>query len=134
MCTAIRFNERYFGRTFDFERSFGESLVVTPREKMKILEARNRYAMMGVGVIFEDTPLYFDGVNEWGLAMAALNSRFLPSIPRGIILEHLFPREVLSPRSSDFAGASQRQGKCFRRSPLPMSRSFRAAEHRLSIG
>lgn len=76
MCTAIRFNERYFGRTFDFERSFGESLVVTPREKMKILEAKNRYAMMGVGVIFEDTPLYFDGVNEWGLAMAALNFPF----------------------------------------------------------
>ncbi len=73
MCTAIRFNERYFGRTLDFERTFGESLVVTPREKMQIIESRNRYAMMGIGVIIGDTPLYFDGVNEWGLAAAALN-------------------------------------------------------------
>ena len=73
MCTAIRFNERYFGRTFDFERSFGESLVVTPREKMKILDSHNRYAMMGVGVLADRVPMYFDGVNEWGLAAAALN-------------------------------------------------------------
>lgn len=73
MCTAIRFNERYFGRTLDYERSFGEELVVTPREKMQIMEAKNRYAMMGVGVVLGDTPLYFDGVNEWGLAAAALN-------------------------------------------------------------
>ena len=73
MCTAIRFNERYFGRTLDYEKSFGESLVVTPREKMQILGAANRYAMMGVGVILGDTPMYFDGVNEWGLTAAALN-------------------------------------------------------------
>lgn len=73
MCTAIRFNERYFGRTFDYERSFGETLVVTPREKMQILASENRYAMMGIGVIFEGLPMYFDGVNEWGLSMAALN-------------------------------------------------------------
>lgn len=73
MCTAIRFNDRYFGRTLDFERSFGEGLVVTPREKMPVLESTNRYGMMGVGKLFGDTPLYFDGVNEWGLAAAALN-------------------------------------------------------------
>ena len=73
MCTAIRFNDRYFGRTLDFERSFGEGLVVTPREKMPLLESTNRYGMMGVGKLFGDTPLYFDGVNEWGLAAAALN-------------------------------------------------------------
>jgi choloylglycine hydrolase len=73
MCTAIRFNERYFGRTFDFERSFGESLVITPREKMRILESHNRYAMMGIGVLCFDIPMYFDGVNEWGLVAAALN-------------------------------------------------------------
>ena len=73
MCTAIRFNERYFGRTFDYERGFGERLIVTPRERTRILGADNRYAMMGVGVIFEGTPLYFDGVNEWGLIVAALN-------------------------------------------------------------
>jgi choloylglycine hydrolase len=73
MCTAIRFNSRYFGRTLDFERSFGEEMVVTPRGVMPIMESRNRYAMMGVGVVMNGTPMYFDGVNEWGLAAAALN-------------------------------------------------------------
>ena len=73
MCTAIRFNNRYFGRTLDFERGFEEELVVTPRDSMQLLEASNRYSMMGVGVVSDGIPLYFDGVNEWGLAAAALN-------------------------------------------------------------
>lgn len=73
MCTAIRFNDRLFGRTFDFERSFGEEIVVTPRGGMRIGEAENRYAIMGVGIKNGGTPLYFDGINEWGLSAAALN-------------------------------------------------------------
>lgn len=99
MCTAIRFNERYFGRTFDYEKSFGETLMVTPREKMQILASSNRYAMMGVGVNFEGTPMYFDGINEWGLTMAALNfphfaAYRLPvmngtNIPSGRLIAHV---------------------------------------------
>ena len=95
MCTAIRFNERYFGRTLDFERSFGESLVVTPREKMRLLDSHNRYAMMGVGVLEGGVPMYFDGVNEWGLAAAALNFpkyaqyRSEDGVGRGIFAGHL---------------------------------------------
>lgn len=73
MCTAIRFNSRYFGRTLDFERSFGEQMVVTPRGVMPIMESKNKYAMMGVGVVMDGAAMYFDGVNEWGLAAAALN-------------------------------------------------------------
>ena len=73
MCTAIRFNEKYFARTLDFERSFGEEMLITPRGKMRIGEADNRYAMMGIGVLRSGLPLYFDGVNEWGLSAAALN-------------------------------------------------------------
>ncbi len=73
MCTAIRFNDRLFGRTLDFESSFGEQLVITPRGRIRIGEAENRYAIMGVGIKNGDTSLYFDGVNEWGLAAAALN-------------------------------------------------------------
>lgn len=73
MCTAVRFNESLFGRSFDFERSFGEELVITPRGRMRIGQAENRYAIMGVGIKNEGTPLYFDGVNEWGLSAAALN-------------------------------------------------------------
>jgi choloylglycine hydrolase len=73
MCTAIKFDERFFGRTLDFEHSFGEELIVTPRDRMHIGESVNRYAIMGIGVKNGHTPLYFDGVNEWGLASAALN-------------------------------------------------------------
>ena len=73
MCTAIRFNERLFGRTFDYERSYGEELVITPRGRMRVGQAENRYAIMGIGIKNEHAPLYFDGVNEWGLTAAALN-------------------------------------------------------------
>ncbi len=73
MCTAIRFNDRLFGRTLDVEKSYGEELIVTPRGRMRIGESENRYAIMGIGVMMGDTPLYFDGVNEWGLCAAALN-------------------------------------------------------------
>ena len=73
MCTAVRFNDRFFGRTFDFESSFGEEMVITPRGRMRVGQAENRYAFMGVGLKNEGTPLYFDGVNEWGLVACALN-------------------------------------------------------------
>lgn len=75
MCTAVRFNEKFFGRTLDFERSFGEELILVPRDKIHLLDSQNRYAMLGVGVMDGERPLYFDGVNEWGLCCAALNFR-----------------------------------------------------------
>ena len=74
MCTAIHMrDEGLFGRTFDYERSFGERVVFTPRDFMPILEAKNRYAMLGVGVVRDNFTLYFDGMNEWGLCGGALN-------------------------------------------------------------
>lgn len=72
MCTAINLNG-VFGRTFDYERSFGEEIIVTPREKVVYGQAKNRYAMLGVGVVRGESTLYFDGINEWGLCGAALN-------------------------------------------------------------
>lgn len=74
MCTAIHLcNEGLFGRTLDFESSFGEGVVFTPREFMRMGEARNRYSMLGVGVVKDNATLYFDGMNEWGLTGAALH-------------------------------------------------------------
>lgn len=73
MCTAINMGGRFFGRTLDVERSYGEGLVLTPRERTKIGEASNRYAIIGMGILEKDVPMYFDGMNEWGLAAAALN-------------------------------------------------------------
>ena len=74
MCTAIHLSdERLFGRTLDYEKGFGEEVIFTPREFMRMGDARNRYSMLGTGVVMETSTLYFDGMNEWGLCGAALN-------------------------------------------------------------
>lgn len=79
MCTAATYKTKdfYFGRTLDYEFSYGEEITVTPRNfsfhfrTMGIME--NHYAMIGMAHIVEDYPLYYDAVNEKGLAMAGLN-------------------------------------------------------------
>ena len=79
MCTAIsdRKNGFLFGRTLDLEISYGERIILTPRHK--ILDflhqppAPEHHAILGIGILFEDFPLYFDAINESGLAIAALN-------------------------------------------------------------
>lgn len=79
MCTAISFNSsrHLFCRTLDLDSSHGESVVCTPRSfrlnnrhRSSLLE---HYAILGVGCVFDDTPLYYDAFNEKGLAAAALN-------------------------------------------------------------
>ncbi len=78
MCTAMSFRSKdhYFGRTLDYERSFGESVVVMPRNfplTFRALPQLDRhYAMVGMASVAEGYPLYYDGVNEKGLAMAGL--------------------------------------------------------------
>ncbi|MBO5845267.1 MAG: choloylglycine hydrolase [Clostridia bacterium] len=79
MCTAISDNHRrhLFGRTLDLERSYGEELIVTPRAfplKFKYSDTLSEhFAMIGIGHICNGEPLYYDAVNEKGLAVAALN-------------------------------------------------------------
>ena len=79
MCTAISINEKYsiFGRTLDLETSYGEMLVITPK-KFRVgfsreETAKTQLALMGIACVQNRTPLYYDAVNEKGLAMAALN-------------------------------------------------------------
>lgn len=79
MCTAVTYKTKdfYFGRTLDYEFSYSEEVTITPRNfplsfrDMGTLE--NHYAMIGMAHVVEDYPLYFDAVNEKGLAMAGLN-------------------------------------------------------------
>lgn len=79
MCTAITYKTKdfYFGRTMDYEHSYGESVVVTPRNFplpfREIGTLQTHYAIIGMALVAEGYPLYFDGVNEKGLGMAALN-------------------------------------------------------------
>ncbi len=79
MCTAInlRTDSHYFGRTLDLDRSYGEEVVVTPRNYplvfRKMPTIGSHLAFVGMATIAGDTPLYYDAVNEAGLAMAGLN-------------------------------------------------------------
>ena len=79
MCTAATYKTKdfYFGRTLDYEFSYGEEITVTPRNypfSFRYLpEKREHYAIIGMAHVEEDYPLYYDAVNEKGLGMAGLN-------------------------------------------------------------
>lgn len=81
MCTAITYqtNDHYFGRNLDYEITFGECVVLTPRrfpltyKCMSDIGERDHYAMLGMALVEDEYPLYFDAVNEKGLAMAGLH-------------------------------------------------------------
>lgn len=79
MCTAVayRAKEFYFGRTLDNTCSYGEEIVISPRHFpfrfRHIGEAGQHYGIIGMAHVAEGVPLYYDAVNEAGLAMAGLN-------------------------------------------------------------
>lgn len=79
MCTAITYKSRdhYFGRTLDLEYSYQEQVVITPRGYSfpfrQVAEPDKQYAIIGMAYVVEKIPLYYDAVNEHGLAMAGLN-------------------------------------------------------------
>ncbi len=79
MCTAISINgeSHLFGRTLDVECSFGEAITVSPRRAALNFRhgsaADCHHAILGIGCVSEGFPLYFDAVNEHGLAAAGLN-------------------------------------------------------------
>jgi len=78
MCTAITYshNNFYFGRNLDFENSFDEKIVITGRSFPFFLrnskKIESHYAIIGMGIVSDNFPLYFDAVNEFGLCMAGL--------------------------------------------------------------
>lgn len=90
MCTAINLtvNDNYFGRNLDYEHSFGEKIVITPRHyPFKFTNGQfsdNHSALIGTALIYNDFPLYFDASNEYGLSAAGLN----------------FPNNAFYPKSS----------------------------------
>lgn len=76
MCTAINF-EGLFGRTLDVENGYGEQIVLAPKNypfKLRNGTILNQhFAVLGMAAVNEKVPLYFDAVNEKGLAAAGLN-------------------------------------------------------------
>lgn len=79
MCTAAAYKTKdfYFGRTLDNDFSYGEEIVITPRNfPLSFTEtgtAESHYAMIGMAHVDENCPLYYEAVNEKGLCMAGLN-------------------------------------------------------------
>ena len=79
MCTAATYKTKdfYFGRTLDYEFSYGDEVTITPRnfpfhfrEQGKL---NTHYAIIGMAHIIDNCPLYYDAINEKGLGMAGLN-------------------------------------------------------------
>ena len=81
MCTAIRFNgcgtDSYFGRNFDWTTSYGEGIVVVPNN----YDVKSSFGSfdkvvhpcIGMGLVENDMPVYFDCSNDCGLSVATLN-------------------------------------------------------------
>ena len=81
MCTGIRFSDGsgnlYLARNLDWTFGYGERVVLTPtgyatRSPFGAVPGI-RHAVLGIGIVEEDTPLYFDCGNDAGLAVAGLN-------------------------------------------------------------
>ena len=79
MCTAITYKTKdfYFGRTLDYDFSYGEKVTITPRNyplpfyHMRSMDSH--YAMIGMAHVAQGYPLYYDAINEKGLGIAGLN-------------------------------------------------------------
>lgn len=80
MCTAATYKTKdfYFGRTLDYEFSYGNEIAITPRNYPFHFRHSDRvldkhYAIIGMAHISDSYPLYYDAINEKGLGMAGLN-------------------------------------------------------------
>lgn len=67
----------YLGRNLDWSCGYGERVVVTPRGFKPAspfgVTPEVKHAIIGMGIVEEGQPLYFDCGNECGLAVAGLN-------------------------------------------------------------
>lgn len=79
MCTAATYKTKdfYFGRTLDYEFSYGDEITITPRNYefnfRKVKKIESHYAMIGMAHVVGEYPLYYDAINEKGLGIAGLN-------------------------------------------------------------
>ena len=79
MCTAATYKTRdfYFGRTLDYEFSYGDQITIAPRNypfhfrHAGVIDTH--FAIIGMAHVAENYPLYYDAINEKGLGMAGLN-------------------------------------------------------------
>lgn len=98
MCTAATYQTKdfYFGRTLDYEFSYGDEITVTPRNFpfhfYNNETIPKHYAMIGMAHVEDNYPLYYDAINEAGLGMAGLNF-----VGNAVYLEENPDKENISP-------------------------------------
>lgn len=83
MCTGIRFADAegrmYFGRNLDWTQGYGERVVAVPPDAAipaafeRPGDPETGRTVIGMGIIADGIPLYFDCGNDAGLAVAGLN-------------------------------------------------------------
>ncbi len=138
MCTAISFNTKnhYFGRTLDLEYSFNENIIITPRNyKLNYKHnnhQKNNFAIIGVGIVQDDYPLYYDAINEKGVSVAGLNfpktCKYYNYVKDKInltsfelipwILQNFDSINILKSEINDINITNDNFNECFKHSPL----------------
>lgn len=79
MCTAATYqtDDFYFGRTLDYEFSYGDEVTIAPRQypfRFRYQGLReSHYAIIGMAHVVDEYPLFYDAINEKGVGMAGLN-------------------------------------------------------------
>ena len=81
MCTAATYKTKdfYFGRTLDYEFSYGDDVTVTPRNYVFDFrhegKLESHYAIVGMAHVADGYPLYYDAVNEKGQCGSVAQAR-----------------------------------------------------------
>lgn len=82
----------YFARNLDWSCSYGEKVTITPTgyapKSPFGAVAAVRHPVIGMAIVEEGAPLYFDCANDVGLAVAGLNfpgyAQYAPAPPYGL--------------------------------------------------
>ena len=115
MCTSIIYDsngQQYFGRKLEGEISFGEHPVITPRNYVfkyrKLPNRKATYAMIGMAIVKDNYPLYFDAANEKGLGIAGLNfDGPCHYFPESAEKENMTPFELIPYLLSQYASVDE---------------------------
>ena len=128
MCTAATYQTRdfYFGRTLDYEFSYGDEVTITPRGYTFAFRHAGRlashYAIIGIATVANGSPLYYEATNEAGLSIAGLyfpgNAYYPPETPEK---DNIAPFEIIPWILGQCASVEQARAMLSRMNPVNLS-------------